>query len=388
MKISMNKPIYLDYASSTPLDDRVYDSMCELMLSDAVGNPHSINHGFGMRSAQVVKEARKMLADQINADHSQLIFTSGATEANNIALLGLKKNLINRNKTHIITSKIEHKSVLNVLRYLENDGFQVTYLRPKSCGMVEVETLKDAIKQDTGLVTIQAINNELGVINPLLEISNFLTDKDIFFHVDGAQALGKILIDLESMNIDFMSFSSHKIYGPQGIGALYLKSNILTPVIFGGGQEKGLRPGTLSTSLCFGFGKACSYINLSDVDRLRDLREEFVETVRSVFPEMEIFGHSDEKWQFPGILSIRFPGIDNDLLTLTLSNFSFGKGSACGSGSLEGSHVIKAIVSEQAAKEVIRVSFGRFTTKEEIKMFSDRLIDAVDKIYLEMERVV
>ncbi len=383
----MNQEIYLDYAASTPLDPEVAAVMSEWMSIDGVGNPHAKNHIAGLKASKAVYQARQKIADHIKTDPENVIFTSGATEANNIVLLGLKDYLLSNNKRHIITSKVEHKSVLNVFRSLEDIGFQVTYLTPKPCGMIEAGMVQETIEENTGLVSIQALNNEVGVINPLAEISDMLQGRDILFHVDGAQALGKMPIDLQRLKIDLMSFSGHKVYGPQGVGALYIGQDILTPIMYGGGQEKGLRSGTLSTALCVGFGKACSLIDVSDNQRLRVLRHSLLTKIKSIFPSVEVFGHSDDAWQFPGIISLCFPEIDNETVLMLLPHICLGTGSACGADKNEPSHVITAIANEQKAHDVIRISFGRFTTEDEIERFGDQLIEAVKHIYLEIGKV-
>ena len=384
----MSKQIYLDYAASTPLDPRVFEAMSPWMQSNLSANPHSSQHLSGMRAANAVKQARVSIANYIGANFDQLIFTSGATEANNIALQGLKDHLILKGKTHIISSKVEHKSVLNILSFLEKEhGFQVTYLSPKSCGMVEAKAIENALLDNTGLVTIQAVNNEVGVINPLSEISDMLEGRDVLFHVDGAQALGKVEINVRELNIDFLTLSAHKAYGPQGVGALYFKNNILKPLTYGGGQEQGLRSGTLSTALCVGFARACELINLSENDRLLNFRHYIINKLQSSFPNLEVFGHSDDDWQFAGILSLRFPDIDNETLLMTLPDFSIGTGSACGAGKNEPSHVITNIASKEKAFEVIRISFGRFTTQEEIETLCQQLKYSVAEIYSELRKV-
>lgn len=378
----MNTHIYFDYAASTPLDPRVRDAMAPWMQVEMAANPHAKTHIKGMQASHAIEKARREIATAVNTDPSRIVFTSGATESNNMALLGLVKHLKKIGKTHIISSKAEHESVLNVLKHLEDEhGFEVTYLHPLTCGGVETDMITSALRHNTGLVSLQAVNNEVGVINPIVEIGSVLQERGILFHVDAAQALGKMTIDLSRMTVDLMSFSAHKAYGPQGIGALYCKDDILTPIMFGGGQEKGLRLGTLPTALCVGFGHACTLIDRGENNHFYSWRNQIIEHLRAANIHIEIFGATETQWQIPQILNMRIPDIDNETLLSCLHQFSLGAGSACSSKNTQASHVITALASEKAAREAIRISFGRFTTENEINYFTQQFIHLIRDIH-------
>ena len=372
--------IYLDNAATTALDRRVLDAMYGVMAQGHTGNAHARHHVYGAAAHNSVQAARFQVAEAIGADAGEIIFTSGATEANNLAIKGLAAHLKASGKTHLIASAVEHASVLEPLQALAKDGFELTILGVKPCGMIEADMIERALRPDTGLVCVQAVNNEVGVIQPVEEIAEMLAGRDVLFQCDAAQALGKTDFSV-GVGIDFASLSSHKVYGPQGIGALYVradKKQMLAALNSGGGQEMGLRSGTLPTALCVGFGKACTLIE-DDSPHLRGLRWTFLNRINWLKPI--VYGHSHPDWNVPGILNIRFPGIETETLIMALPDLAFGIGAACSSGAAKLSHVVRATAgSDQAARESMRLSFGRFTTQQEIRRAADLIIDAVESI--------
>lgn len=372
--------IYLDNAATTAVDRRVLDAMYGVMSQGRMGNAHARHHVFGAAAHNSVESARRLVADSIGAQSGEIVFTSGATEANNLAIKGIASYLKSEGKTHLITSAVEHASVLEPLRELEAQGFELTVLGVKPCGMIEADMIERVLRADTGLVCVQAVNNEVGVIQPIEEISEMLNGKGVLFHCDAAQALGKTAFDV-SNRVDFASLSAHKVYGPQGIGALFVRSDkkhLLASVNKGGGQESGLRSGTLPAALCVGFGKACSLLE-DDTRHLRGLRWSFLNRLDCLKPI--VYGHSHPQWNVPGILNIRFKGIETETLIMALPDLAFGVGAACSSGGAKLSHVVLATTgSEQAARESLRISFGRFTTHQEIRRAADLIIEAVEEI--------
>ena len=369
----MGDRIYLDYAATTPLDPGVVQAMQPWLMAGNPGNAHARHHAHGNAAHRAVEKARQQVAAAIGAKADDIIFTSGATEGNNLVIHGLGATLKASGRTHIITSAVEHKSVLAALEAL--DGFTVTILPVKPCGMIEAAHIERALTPQTGLVCVQAVNNELGVIQPIEEIAAMLAGRGIYLHVDAAQALGKIAVDVEQMGADFMTLSAHKMHGPQGIGVVYKKTGGLHPMHYGGGQEQDLRAGTLPVFLCAGFGAACALL-ADDRARLQGLRDDFLARIATTNPV--IGGHSDAAWNVPGILSLRFPGIDQETLVMALPDLSFGIGSACGAGA---SHVIRATTGlEQAANETIRLSFGRFTTTDEIHRAAEMFVRVITEI--------
>lgn len=368
--------IYLDYAASTPLNEKVLKAMTPFLLQPA--NAGARHHTFGAAAEKALQTARQSIARVIGASAEEIIFTSGATEANNLVLKGLAASLKASGKTHIVTSAVEHKSILEPLRALE--GFTVSVLPVKPCAMIEADMIEKALTSETGLVTIQAINNETGTIQPLDEIAALLSGRGILFHSDAAQALGKIDFKVTRAGVDFASLSAHKVYGPQGVGALYIRAGraaLLKPLQHGGGQEQALRAGTVPVALCVGFGMACNLIS-DDGARLQDLRDGFIKALSTLAPI--VYGHSDPTWNAPGILNIRFPGVDNETLVMALPGLAFGLGAACSSAGNKYSHVIEAIAGRDAAKESIRLSFGRFTTKQDMDSAAEQIIAAVTDI--------
>ncbi len=370
--------IYLDNAATTRLDSRVREAMNRIWCEDCFGNAHAKHHFYGSRAVEAVERARKAVATSISAEPGEIVFTSGATEANNLAIKGIANYLRSIGKTHVLTTAIEHKSVLEPINSLRLQGFTVTMLLTKPCGMVTADMVEKALTPQTGLVSIQAVNNETGTVQPLTEIANMLSGRGILFHSDVAQALGKAPFDVKEKALDFATFSAHKIYGPQGIGALFVKKdhiNILEPLLAGGGQELGIRSGTLPVALCAGFGAACSLLT-DDRAYLQRLRLKFLNRIEMLKPV--VYGRRDPGGNVPGILNIRFPGIESEVLISVLPGVAFGVGAACSSTGTRLSHVIMSITgSEQAAKEAIRISFGRYTSESEIDSAASQIIGAV-----------
>ncbi len=381
--------IYLDNAATTALDRRVLDTMYGIMAQGHSGNAHARHHVYGVAAYNSVQAARRQVAEAIGAyragagntaEIGEVIFTSGATEANNLAIKGIAAHLKSIGKTHLVCSAVEHASVLEPLKALAREEFELTVLAVKPCGMIEADMIERALRPDTGLVCVQAVNNEVGVIQPIEEIARMLSGRDVLFHCDAAQALGKIDFDV-AVGVDFASLSSHKVYGPQGVGALYVRAErkqLLSAVNEGGGQEFGLRSGTLPAALCAGFGKACSLIE-DDSRHLRGLRWALLNRIAWLKPI--VYGHSHPQWNVPGILNIRFEGIDSETLIMALPDLAFGMGAACSSGGAKLSHVVRATTgSEQAARESLRISFGRYTTHQEIRRAADLIVEAVENI--------
>ena len=373
------KPIYLDYAATAPIGAAARSAMLEWL--GRPGNAHAAHHAAGSDAARAVRHARTQIADRIAGEPDGLVFTSGATEANNLLLSGLAVHLRGAGRTHLITTSVEHKSILSPMLALREQGFSVTILPVQACGMIEAEMIEAALTPQTGLVSVQAVNNELGTIQPLEEIAAMLRGRGILFHSDASQALGKIDFSVPTAGVDFASLSSHKAYGPQGIGALYCKPALLSflkPVLRGGGQEQGLRPGTLPVALCAGFGAACADL-VNEKSRIQALREGFIGRLDGL--DKIIHGHAAPEWNVPGILNLRFPGIDSETLVMELPGLAFGVGSACASAGNELSHVIQSVTgSDQAAREAIRLSFGRFTTQQEMDSAADQLRTVVATI--------
>ncbi|MGB4192009.1 MAG: IscS subfamily cysteine desulfurase [Rickettsiales bacterium] len=372
----MKTPIYLDYQATTPVDPRVLAEMLPY-FTEKFGNPHSRSHSFGWESEAAVEEAREKIAKLINADPKEIIFTSGATESNNLAIKGVA-HFYESKKKHIITITTEHKCVLDACRNLESEGFKVTYLPVKGNGIIDLNLLQEAITPETGLVSIMGINNEIGVIQPLAEIGKICRDRGVFFHSDCAQAFGKIPLDVKAMNIDLMSISGHKIYAPKGIGALFIsrKPRVrLEPLISGGGQERGFRSGTLPTPLIVGLGKAAEIASLEmekDYNHVKYLADKFHKAIAAKIPDVYLNG--DDALRYPGNLNLSFAYVEGESLIIAIKELAVSSGSACTSASLEPSYVLRSMgVDEDLAHTSIRFGIGRFTTEEEI----DRAIDIV-----------
>ncbi len=375
--------IYLDYQSTTPCDPRVVEKMLPY-FTQHFGNPHSRSHPEGWLAENAIEEAREEVAQIINADPREVIFTSGATESNNLALKGVAYFYKDK-KNHIITSVTEHKCVLDTCRHLEQEGFEVTYLPVQTNGLIDLNQLKSAIKESTLIVSIMAVNNEIGVIQPLAEIGKLCRERGVFFHTDAAQAVGKIALDVEAMNIDLMSISSHKLYGPKGIGALFVRRKPrvrLQAMINGGGQERGMRSGTLPTPLCVGFGEACAIAKVEmaeETARIKKLSDRFYATITNRLPDVYLNG--DPVQRIPANLNLSFAYVEGEGLMMGIKDLSVSSGSACTSSSLEPSYVLRAIgVGEELAHTSIRFGFGRFTTDEEVDIAIEKIIKAVEKL--------
>ena len=348
------------------------------------GNAHSRSHSYGWEAEEGIEKARGQVAKLIGADEKEVIFTSGATESNNLAIRGVAEFYKDR-KNHIVTTVTEHKCVLDTCRHLEQQGFEVTYLPVQKNGLVDLDALRAAITDKTVVVSIMAVNNEIGVIQPLAEIGRICREKKAFFHTDAAQAAGKIALDVEAMNIDLMSLSGHKIYGPKGIGALYVRRRPrvrLVPLIVGGGQERGFRSGTLPTPLCVGLGAAAE-IALNEMagesERLTRLRARMLKGLQDKLPE--IFVNGDLEHRIPGNLNISFAYVEGESLMMGIKNLAVSSGSACTSASLEPSYVLRALgVEEELAHTSLRIGLGRFTTEHEVDTAVDELTRHVKKL--------
>ncbi|MBN8198801.1 IscS subfamily cysteine desulfurase [Thalassospira povalilytica] len=377
------KPIYLDYQATTPTDPRVVEAMLPY-FTEKFGNPHSRNHSFGWEAEDAVEVARAQVAKIIGASAKEIIFTSGATESNNLALKGVMK-FYGKKKPHLITVVTEHKCVLDSARHLEQEGYKVTYLGVKENGLIDLEELKAAITDETALVSVMGVNNEIGVIQPLKEIGTICRERKVFFHTDCAQALGKIDLDVEDMNIDLMSISGHKIYGPKGIGALFVRRRPRVRVIAqitGGGQERGMRSGTLPTPLIVGLGKACDILSNEMAEenaRIAELRDYTLQRFRDRLADIYLNG--DEKERVCGNLNVSFAYVEGESLLMDIKNIAVSSGSACTSASLEPSYVLRALgVDEELAHTSLRIGIGRYTTKEELDTAVDAICTAVERL--------
>lgn len=376
--------IYLDYQSTTPCDPRVVEKMIPY-FTEEFGNPHSRNHFYGWKAEEATDKARQHVADAIGANVKEIVFTSGATEANNLALKGVGSFYKDTGKTHIITCVTEHKCVLNSCRRLEREGFEVTYLPVQKNGLINLEELEKAITDKTLLVSIMAVNNEIGVIQPLKEIGEICREKGVFFHTDAAQALGKIPLDVKEMKIDLLSLSGHKIYGPKGVGALYVgrKPRVrLNALIDGGGQERGMRSGTLPPALCVGFGEACRLAieeMPAETKKIQGLRDRFYSYITSHLKEVYLNG--DEEKRIPGNLNISFAYVEGEGLMMGIKDLAVSSGSACTSESLEPSYVLRALgVDVELAHTSLRIGLGRFTTEKEVDLAARKIVMAVTRL--------
>ena len=372
--MSIKKPIYLDYQSTTPIDPRVKEVIIKNL--DVFGNPHSRTHRYGWEAESVCEIAREQVASVINCDAKDIIFTSGATESNNMAIAGLA-SFYEGKKNHIITVVTEHKCVINAARQLEAKGFKVTFLPVEQNGIIDLNKLEALISEQTLLVSVMAVNNEIGVIQPLKAIGELCKKRDVFFHTDAAQAFGKIALDVDDMGIDLMSISGHKIYGPKGIGALYVRRRPkrvrLTPLIHGGGQERGLRSGTLPLPIVAGLGEAARVAKLDMVADEAKASKYFDKFYKEIVGGIDqVYLNGDKDLRYKGNMNISFAFIEGESMIMAIKDLAVSSGSACTSSSLEPSYVIKAIgVSEELAHTSIRFGFGRMTTDEEVDFAID-----------------
>lgn len=378
-------PVYMDFQATTPMDPRVLQSMMPY-FTEQYGNPHSRTHAYGWESEKAVETARSQVAALINADPKEIVFTSGATESNNAAVKGVAR-FYKSKKKHIITTQIEHKCVLDSCRVLQEEGFEVTYLPVRTDGVIDLDLLASSIRDDTALVSVMAVNNEIGVIQPIEEIGKLCRSKKVFLHTDAAQAVGKIPMDVNKMNIDLLSISGHKLYGPKGIGALYVRRRPrvrLDPIISGGGQERGLRSGTVPTPLVVGLGEACRLAQLEmgkDYEHVERLAKILVEGIQSQVPDIVRNGSNDPKFQYPGCVNLSFAYVEGESLLMALKEIALSSGSACTSASLEPSYVLRALgTEEELAHSSIRFGIGRFTTEEHVRFAIDRVVKHVQRL--------
>ena len=380
----MRFPIYLDYSATTPVDPRVAAKMAECLTLEAnFGNPASRSHLFGWKAEEAVETARRQVADLINCDPREIVWTSGATEADNLAIKGAAHFHVKKGK-HIITSKIEHKAVLDSCGQLEREGFEVTYLNPTEAGIITPEAVAAAIRPDTTLVSLMHVNNEIGVINDIAAIGKVTRENKVIFHVDAAQSTGKIDIDMEAMQVDLMSLTAHKVYGPKGIGALYVRRKPrvrIEPQIHGGGHERGMRSGTLATHQIVGMGEAYHLAKEEMVDenaRLLALRNRLLDGFNGMD---EVFVNGDVDRRVAHNLNISFNFVEGESLMMALRDLAVSSGSACTSASLEPSYVLSAIgLNDEQAHRSLRISIGRFTTEEEVDYSLEKIRDAVGKL--------
>jgi cysteine desulfurase len=380
----MKLPVYLDYAASTPVDPQVAKLMMDCLTMDGnFANPASRSHIYGWKAEEAVEKARRQVADLVGAQSREIVWTSGATESNNLAIKGLALQKQAQGK-HIITSSIEHKAVLDTCAELEQQGFDVTYIKPAGNGVVSVDQLKNAITDDTILVTLMHVNNEIGTINDIQALGGLCGQLGISFHVDAAQSVGKLSIDLSQLNVDMMSFCAHKIYGPKGVGALYVKQKPKVRIkaqIHGGGHERGMRSGTLPTHQIVGMGESFALAGKKleeQNQQLIVLRDLFWEKI-NVLEQVSING--DAQKRVPGNLNVCFENVDGEMLLLSLKDLALSTGSACTSASLEPSYVLKEIgLTDQQAHASLRISFGRFTSREEVEFAAQLLVDTIGKL--------
>ena len=380
----MKSPIYFDYAATTPVDPRVAQKMSECLLAEGkFGNPASRSHKFGWEAEEAVEIARRHMADLLSCDPREIVWTSGATESDNLAIKGVAQFYKSKGK-HIITSKIEHKAVLDTCRHLEREGFEVTYLEPDTDGIISPESVAAAIREDTTIVSIMHVNNEIGVVNDIAAIGEVTRAAKVFFHVDAAQSAGKIDIDLSELKVDLMSFSAHKIYGPKGVGALFVRRKPrvrLEAQMHGGGHERGMRSGTLATHQLVGMGEAFRIAK----EEMHEEGERFLALRQRLWDGFngmeEVYVSGDMNHQIPGITNISFNFVEGESLIMSLPDIALSSGSACTSASLEPSYVLRALgLNDELAHSSLRFSIGRFTTEENIDQAISSVRTAVEKL--------
>ncbi len=373
-------PVYLDHHATTPLDSRVLDAMLPY-LTERFGNPHSAGHAYGWAAEEAVERARTEVAALIGALPEEIVFTSGATEANNLALRGTAA--LAGARCHIVTSASEHPCVLETCRALGQEGFAVSELPPRPDGLIDPDRLGETLRSDTAVVSVMAANHEIGAIQPIAEIARVARAQGALVHTDAAQAAGKIPIDVAALGVDLMSLSAHKLYGPKGIGALYVRRGVrLQPLFRGGGQERGLRPGTLPTALCVGFGKACSLAAeamLAEAARLRAIRDRLYRGLAEGRPEIRLNGPSEPR--LPHNLNVTLPGIDAEELLAEVPELALATGAACASASQEPSPVLRALgLTDEQIQGSIRIGLGRTTTEAEIEFALEQLLAAIESL--------
>ena len=380
----MKLPIYLDYSATTPVDPRVAAKMVECLTAEGnFGNPASRSHAFGWKAEEAVENARRQVAELVNADPREIVWTSGATESDNLAIKGVAHFYASKGK-HIITSKIEHKAVLDTTRQLEREGFEVTYLEPGEDGVITPMMIEAALRDDTVLVSIMHVNNEIGTVNDIAAIGELTRSRGVLFHVDAAQSTGKVEIDLEKMKVDLMSFSAHKTYGPKGVGALYVRRKPrvrLEAQMHGGGHERGMRSGTLAAHQSVGMGEAFRIAKeemVAENERITKLRDRFYKQVEHL---EELYVNGSMTARVPHNLNLSFNYVEGESLIMALKDLAVSSGSACTSASLEPSYVLRALGrNDELAHSSIRFTFGRFTTEEEVDYAAQKVSEAVTKL--------
>jgi cysteine desulfurase len=380
----MKKPIYLDYSATTPVDPRVAEKMCKyLTLDGEFGNPASRSHSFGWHAEEAVELARAHVAALIGADPKEIVWTSGATESDNLAIKGVASFYSKKGK-HIVTCKTEHKAVLDTCRQLEREGYEVTYLDPEPNGLLNIEKLKSAIRPDTILVSVMHVNNEIGVIQDIATIGKITRERGVLFHSDAAQSTGKVPIDVNAMNLDLMSLSAHKTYGPKGVGALYVRRKPrvrLEAQTHGGGHERGMRSGTLATHQCVGMGEAFRLAKeemAAETERVRMLRDRLFNSLKNI---PEVYVNGDLQHRVAHNLNMSFNFVEGESLIMALKDIAVSSGSACTSASLEPSYVLRALGrNDELAHSSIRFTIGRFTTQEEVDYAAGLVKEKVSKL--------
>ena len=380
----MRAPVYFDYAATTPVDPRVAQKMSECLMAEGnFGNPASRSHKFGWEAEEAVELARQQVADLLHCDPREIVWTSGATESDNLAIKGVAQFYKTRGK-HIVTSKIEHKAVLDPCRHLEKEGFEVTYLEPGEDGLITPQQVADAIREDTTLVSVMHVNNEIGVVNDIAGIGEICREAKVFFHVDAAQSAGKMPIDLSQLKVDLMSLSAHKMYGPKGVGVLFVsrKPRVrLEAQMHGGGHERGMRSGTLATHQLVGMGEACRIAGAEmqeEGTRILKLRERLWDGLREM---EEVYANGDLNAHIPGIINMSFNFVEGESLIMSLPELAVSSGSACTSASLEPSYVLRALgMNDELAHSSLRFSIGRFTTEADVDQAIDQVRQAVEKL--------
>ena len=381
-KRPQRKAVYLDYAATTPVDPRVAQKMSACLLVEGnFGNPASRSHVFGWEAEEAVENARTQVAAVLNADPREIVWTSGATESDNLALKGVADGA---DKRHIVTSAIEHKAVLDTCEYLEGKGFHVTYLKPAADGIIRPEQVADALDDDTLITSIMHVNNETGVVNDVAAIGAVCRARGVLMHTDAAQSFGKLPLDVQTMAIDLISISGHKIYGPKGIGALYVRREPpvhLTPLIHGGGHERGMRSGTLATHQIVGLGEAAAIMlreREREHERLLNLRKRLWSHLKQI-PGAVLNGSEEQR--LPGLINVGFSGVDGETLLMALDDVAVSSGSACTSASVEPSYVLRALgVDDELAHASLRFTVGRFTTEEEVDYAAGRIAEVVTRL--------
>lgn len=378
----MKKPVYMDYAATTPVDPAVADEMMKYLTLDGVfGNPASRTHAYGWQAEAAVEAARKQVAGLIHADPREIVWTSGATESDNLAIKGA---VAGRRGAHVVTSKIEHKAVVDTCKWLERQGTDVTWLDPAPDGTISCDQVLGALRDNTVLVSLMLVNNELGTLTDVAAIGAELRQRGILFHVDAAQAAGKTTVDVNSMPVDLLALSGHKVYGPKGVGALYVRRSPdvrIEAQIHGGGHERGMRSGTLPTHQIVGMGKAFAIAQSAlqeEVVKLEALRKSFLAGLRSLDG---VSLNGSESSRVPGIVNLSFDGVDAESLMLGLRDLAVSSGSACASATVEPSYVLRGIgLSDEQAHRALRFSLGRFTTEEEVAFASSQIVDVVSRL--------